>query len=175
MIILGLDTASQTGWAVGSPGGDPTFGSFTLPKTGEDVGAFAMAYWQELSVIVKTHQPTIICYERPLFLAHTKTAFITTMKLMGLGVMTEFLGKAKGIRIFDAHQAEVKKHFTGRGRFTKERNVTYPPLQCCQDRGWMVGNTDEADACAIWDFACHHAAPELARVNDPLAKAAGGW
>lgn len=177
MIVLGLDTATRTGWAWGEPGRTPEFGSFVLPKTGTDIGEFLWQFWRELHDVVKAAQPHMVGFEAPLFLLQSKSNANTARKLMGLTSLVEFYCKAKGIRVAECDTQSVKKHFTGRGRFTKKakRDEVYPVIAECHARGWMVENDDQADAVAIWSYTCYHVDPDASRRHDPLARAAGGW
>ena len=175
MKILALDLATQTGWCYGPAGStSPRFGSFQLPKTGDDLGTFALAARKEFERFVVPGKVELVCFERPLFLLRSKTNANTAMKLMGLAVILEMVCVERGVPVFTADQAAVKKHFVGRGNFGKSTKP-YPMTVVCHDRGWETKNTDEADAAGIWDYTVHQACPDLAKNLDPLAMAAGGW
>lgn len=177
MIILGLDLATKTGWALGKAGARPSFGTVKLPKTGDDIGAFLLAYSEWFRPFLLEHKPQIVCFEAPLFLLRGNSQMATAMKLMGLASTTELIiahlaKRGMSVRCFQAHQQEWKKHFTGFANFSKKRDP-YPPIEACQERGWWVQSSDEADACGVWDYAGHIACPELARSTDPIARGIG--
>ena len=44
MRILAIDLSSHTGFAIGDTDGEPRCGTLELPKTGEDVGTFLLAF-----------------------------------------------------------------------------------------------------------------------------------
>jgi hypothetical protein len=41
-------------------------------------------------------------------------------------------------------------------------------VERCRELGWDVSTTDEADACALWDYQCRHLRPDLAGKTAPL-------
>jgi hypothetical protein len=41
-------------------------------------------------------------------------------------------------------------------------------IERCRSLGWAVNNSDEADACALWDYQICHLRPDLAARTTPL-------
>lgn len=179
MKILGLDLGSNTGWALGDAGARPFFGSWKLPKTGNDVGSYLLHFHDLLRLFLLKHEPDVVAFEAPLYLLHTgrkgesKTQPITARKLFGLAgeaerTIAQLSRRGMAVRCFEAHQQSWKKHFCGFANFGKSRKP-YPPIETCNARGLEVSSTDEADAVGILDYTSHKVAPEQARNSDPLA------
>ena len=46
----------------------------------------------------------------------------------------------------------IRKHFIGRGDLKRDA-AKARTMERCQRLGWQIANDNEADACAVWDFA----------------------
>lgn len=172
--LLSLDLATRLGWAFGDAfEGEPVSGSFLLPSTGDDIGAFLKAYHLWLIARVAEFQPDIITMEAPLA-ATTKTTQTTLLKLWGLCSHTEFVAAFKGLPCRQIAAGEWKKGFVGRAGFgkpkTKAMLATYPVLQACHQRGWDVTDDNEADALGQWTYAVRFVCPGREARFDPLAR-----
>jgi Holliday junction resolvasome RuvABC endonuclease subunit len=154
--ILALDLATATGFAVGEPSDPvPLFGTHTLPSTGEDVGAFGVAYEDWLLGMVDQHDPELVIFEMPIL--PKQTSLQTVRKLTGLAFATETVCTRRRLRCREGRASTVKKQFTGYGHAEKADTQAI-----CRRYGWRVQTGDEGDACALWAYAIICFAPDHA-------------
>lgn len=152
--ILALDLATCTGIAYGRPGEDPVFATHTLPTTGNDVGAYVVAFEDLLSELIGRVEPTLVVFEAPVLPRRTQLA--TVRKLNGLCSETERLCKRFGLRVQEVNVSRLKLFFAGHGKAAKDDME-----RTARRYGWCVRSEHEADACAVWAWAVYcHAAPE---------------
>ncbi|ACL61726.1 hypothetical protein [Methylobacterium nodulans] len=160
--ILALDlSVASTGWALGSPDGDPAFGHYTLPSTGNDIGKLLAAFQDWLSLKIAGEDIAIVVFEAPI-LTPGKTHITTARKLMCLAGVTELVCHQAEIRCIEENIQTNKKRFAGHGRADKETM-----MHVARRYGWDVQRDDEADALALWvggvcTFAKAHAGRFLA-------------
>ena len=169
MIILALDLASVSGWAVGEPGGEPAHGSIRFASVGASHEAiFAAAYnWTHRNI--NTYEPTIIVWESPMPPQARRGAsnINTTTLLFGLPAVIGCAAYLRGI--YDCRKAYVKdirRHFIGsnpKGAVAKKLVVKQ-----CAAMGWDVADDNEADALATWHYMCALIDPKLAVAPTPL-------
>jgi hypothetical protein len=98
-VILALDLASTTGWAVGEPGGVPAHGTIRFtPRGAAHEATFANAL-QWMSAKCATYEPTIVVWEAPLPTSFNKgfTNVNTTTMLYGLPAIIGAVAYLKGI------------------------------------------------------------------------------
>ncbi len=152
--ILCLDLATKTGWACWGPRRSLAHGVWDLPRTGDDVAAFIIAFRNALTMTLRDSDVGSVVFEAPI-IHSTKPGNITTQtKLIGLAVMTEVVCMDLSVRCTSEHAARVMKHFTGDGggkRDDKKRRV----IEACEIRGWKPEDDNAADALALLDFVCH--------------------
>jgi crossover junction endodeoxyribonuclease RuvC len=169
--ILSLDLATRIGFCVGAPGAMPVFGEHQLPSTAENIGAFACAYEDWLAARLAADKPELVIFEAPIL--PQKTQLMTVRKLTGLAFETERLCTRAHIRCLEGRKSTVNKAFTGSGRASKDDTMAM-----ARQYGFKVRGEDEADAVALWCFACLCYAPTAASNFNfgPLAAArfAGG-
>lgn len=151
-----LDLATNIGFAVGPPSGDPRFGTKTLPSTGNDIGRFARAFHEWLNDFITVEQPALVAFEAPILHAG-KTSIATARKLTGLAWHTEFVCGERQVAYFEANLATIKKRFAGNGRAEKEDMIAV-----AKRYGWDVKTEHEADACGGWAFTVECKAPKHA-------------
>ena len=73
---------------------------------------------------------------------------------MSLAGITELLAlKHKVAFVAEAHNATVRKHFTGKGN-AKSAELKAMTMAACRARGWAPVDDNEADALAILDYFC---------------------
>lgn len=168
MRLLALDLATRLGFAYGdSARGNPVAGWHQLPRTGDDIGAYAAAYHDWLRGMVAEAQPEMITFEEPIPTQAGRTTQTTAIKLTGLCWHTEFFAKMKNIRCTQVHGNTWKKALTGSGKANKRMNP-YPVLTACRQRGWDVTDDNAADACGVWYYAASLVSPAEIGRFDPL-------
>lgn|SRR5690606_17650503 len=166
-VVLALDLATELGWAVGPVDGEPRFGHHVLPKTGDDVGHFALAYDRWLrDVLIKT-SPAVVVFEAPMPDTAGRTPLATSLKLKGLCWHTEFMCAKAGIRVVQESASSWKKSICGTGRISKAMRP-YPVFVALEQRGFKVYNHNAADALALWIHAVGALSPRNATRFDPL-------
>jgi Holliday junction resolvasome RuvABC endonuclease subunit len=145
--VLGLDLATRaTGWTVGDVGStSPSFGTFNMPPTGEDIGLMLCLYEDWLRAKIDLHRPTKVVFEAPILSQRTMTA----RKLMGLAGETERVCRRLGVPCEEVSLSSVKLFFAGHGHAEKKHMIAR-----AHDLGWEVQNDNEADGCGIWLFGC---------------------
>ena len=152
MRVLGLDLATNTGFAIGDLGGVPRFGGHRLPSTGDDLGRFLAAFEDWLLGTIRREVPDRVFFEAPILSQSTMTA----RKLMCLAGETERICLRRRLPVFEVVISTAKKFITGHGQADKQMVV-----EAVRARGWMVNNDNEADACAIWLYGCATIAPKV--------------
>jgi len=167
--VLALDIATVTGWAYGSPGEVPTFGSIRFGKPGGSRAAAYRAFskWLETEWNVRDHQPDLIVYESPAVpsIMSGRTNIDTIRLLVGLAEYLE--GWCYGnFELREASVSQVRAHFLGRNM--KSAIAKPMTMARCRELGWAVKDSDEADACALWDYQCRFLRPDLASKTAPI-------
>lgn len=153
MRILACDLATATGFAIGDADGEPRYGTLKLPSTGEDVGAFLLAFDCWLRDIVALERPTVLCFEAPIFMSG-RTSIQTARKLMGLASHCEFVCADLRLTCREANIMTVKSFFAGTGRASKDDMIA-----AARRFGWFPKNDNEADSLAVWSYSVHTMAP----------------
>ena len=153
--LLTLDLATWTGFAFWRPGMDrPRSGEIRLPKTGSDIGTFLWKLKAWLLPFMQMERPGVVIYEAPV-LQMGKTTPETVIKLMCLAGFTEYLCKEAGVKTcLSVNNAQVRKHFTGRGNGPREI-MKEGVVLACERMGWPVDGDNEADALGILHYAAH--------------------
>ena len=163
MKILGLDLATQLGWAVGTLADGPEWGTHKLPLTGENIGEFLAAYDDWLIPMLEKYEPDLVVVEKPINITCT---IWTRLKLNGLVSHTEYRCHKISIDCAWVDNLKWKQHFVG-WRFGKKA-TPYPVFAACKYRGWIAHTTDEADALGIWDYSVCVFNPGKAYQSTPL-------
>ena len=152
-LILTLDIATRTGWALGRLGETPRHGSIRLAPAGSSNGAIGCGLLRWAMDFLALERPDAVYYEVPIDPRHMGggTNFATTRILVGLPFLAETIFEARGI--FKVHEVEVqkvRKHFTGEAR---PKNKKAAVIASCRARDWRPVDDNAADALAIWSFA----------------------
>lgn len=164
--ILALDIAAQTGFAFGKPGEAPTSGTLRLQGEGLDERAHFLVCW--MTKLVREHGIDVFYVELPMNPFHMKgkTTFSTILSLIVYWGVSRVTAYGLGIRYrLNVHPQDVRKWFLGVARpKTKKLAV----MAKCREMGWKPRDDNEADALAIWQFACGQEAPEESILSTPL-------
>ncbi len=158
MLILALDIATYTGFAIGRAGEIPLSGSVRLKRPGEppDIAAFNMRCF--LRDRLALEKPDLICLEHFLNPIAQKSADAVILQLMCFGVAIAE-AHAKAIHVEKPQAATVRKHFIGAANMgerkatkaavvSRARMLGYIPRDCSDD--------NRADACGLFDYASAH-------------------
>lgn len=144
MKVLALDTATNTGVAVGEVGGCPRAWSVSL-----GFGSWPDRYSKMLRLVsayIERFQPDLVAVESCVGGAKANA------HLIGLVACVEGEATRLGVRTVSYYPATIRAHFLGRGR--GKGPIKTQVFQRCAVLGWDVGDTDAADAAALWDYAC---------------------
>lgn len=170
MLVLALDLATSTGWAMAdsetyelrtslesavSKPPRPESGFYEVPKRARgNIGAFLDDFEKWLRAMISVSLPTMVAFEAPLLRGNT--SIDTARKLMALAAVTEMVCyRADCVqRCFEANNATVRKHFIRKGSGKRDEIKRLTIIEC-EGRGWNVQNDDEADALALLDYAMH--------------------
>lgn len=164
--VLALDLATVSGWAWGKPGTTPIFGSIRFVRQNEERAVAYRQFRLWLDLICSARKPAVITYESPIgaFMGG-KTNINSLRLLLGLCEHLEEWAHQK-FELREASVAQVRSHFIGRNM--KSAVAKELTMARCRERGWTVNTTDEADACALWDYQCCFLRPELGTESTPL-------
>jgi hypothetical protein len=160
-VVLALDLATTTGWALHKQGMErPFFGAFRLPGGKNDVGAAAEGLRVFLADKHSLYGLTDVAFEDQFIPGDINSA--TARRLMGLAAMVEWFCFVMKIRCYSVHLSQWRKHFIGRGGAFKVKdkagNVikTIDPkelaIQKCAEFGWHTDVADAAEACGVLDY-----------------------
>jgi crossover junction endodeoxyribonuclease RuvC len=162
-VFLALDLATCTGFCSGEPdtGELPTIGHVRLPKTGEDVGSFLIAFEDWLTSKVREVGPSLLLFEAPI-LASSATTHVTR-KLHALAGITEMVAIRASVECAEVFPVTVKKALTGSGKADKDDMV-----RAARAYGFNPAVPDEADAFGLWLHAVRTRFPIDAGRWDPM-------
>lgn len=163
--ILAMDIATVSGWARGRVGEQPTFGSIRFGGA-ESVFASAMIWMLDT---MATEPPDQIILEAmlPPTAMKGQTSRAVRDRLAGLHGVIRGVAALRGIALSDAPVGAVRSHFIGESSLRRDA-AKAAVMERCQALGWEVKNDNEADACALWSFACGLIDPASALKVVPL-------
>lgn len=151
--LLALDLATSVGFAVLDDHGLAQSGRFVIDGKGAPIGRFLHRYAEWLTKYIGFCLPRRIVFEAPWIGPNTHQD--TARKLMCLAGRTEEVAYDMRIPIVrEVNNAEVRKHFVGKGRGARDE-MKRLVQQRCIDLGWKPESDDEADALSVMDFAAH--------------------
>lgn len=159
--VLALDLSSRIGWCCGPPGEKPGFGHHQLPKTGDDIGWFAVAYEDWLREMIESRYPDLIVFESPIL--PRQTSIMTVRKLSGLTFETERFCSRSQIPCREIQIQKIKMFVTGKGNADKDMMVAG-----VKRMGFNVACHDEADAIGAWHVTEAMLIPSKSMKTTPL-------
>jgi Holliday junction resolvasome RuvABC endonuclease subunit len=153
LIVLGLDTATVTGWAVGEPRARPLSGSERLKRRGEGPEIAALGMLRLVRRLILEHEPGVLFIEKYMNPAGSQNAAASVLLLQCFGVASA-TAMAFGLRVEAPQRSTILKHFVDNGRPPDSKRAVirraialgYMPADCRDD--------NRADALAVWDFGC---------------------
>lgn len=148
-MILALDLARQTGWAVGVPRGQPTYGTFKLDAARDETRFLQVV--RRVRDLISAHGVTEVVFEQPFI--GTRMAQSALMPLFGYRASAMIAAENAGLPISSVTPSTWRKHFVGTGG-GKRAEVKAGVLDKCRWRGWNPRTEDEADALGLWDYRC---------------------
>lgn len=105
-IVLALDLASVSGWAVGEPGAQPLHGSHRFASPGASHEAIFGNAMRWISKMLLEHRPDVIVWEAPLATGRRSTGADAATILYGLPAV---IGAAAFLsKIYDCRKADVR-------------------------------------------------------------------
>lgn len=155
--VMAFDLAGRTGVAFGRVGEIPRAHALDLGKKGTQ-GERLAALLHATQTLLERNRPDIVAYEEAVGGPKTSHRLV---EMIGA-----FLGQAhrSGFKPHGVPIGTIRKHFLG-----KALNTTHFPgltkshakeaikstiIARCGALGWAPRNDDEADAMALWDYAC---------------------
>ena len=177
MIILALDQATVTGWAlVTGAGAVIASGIWKLAdprRTGESRGMRYIRFEHQLRSALERWKPALICHEQTLLRGGAATEIANGLKALILKLAAE-----SGTEVSCVHTSELKKFATGNGRAEKADMIK----ACISLSGVSPSDDNEADAVLIglWASAKYGTflAPEWEKKKAPKrrkSKRGGSW
>lgn len=184
-MIVGLDLATSTGFAIGGGASLPRVAALRMPSTGDDVGAFLCFFrgWlfptlRDLGEKAKAEGDVVhVVFEAPLLLNQDATNIATTRKLQGLAgvvemIVTDLSGMGLPVRAYEVTLSTVKKALTGTGRAEKGDMVLAARAAGVRLSPGKEGE-DEADAFGVWIVAVRNYEPQHAARWDHVGRKNG--
>lgn len=145
MIVLGVDQASATGWAVWSDG--KIVASGTAYFKGSDKGKKFSEFEKWLITVLMNYRPDVLYCEAPHFRGYSAT-------LVGVG-MVAVMHKVcyeTGIPIETVHSQTLKKYATGKGMKVGKEEMTEAAAKLVGREMSVKKDNNEADAIHL---ACY--------------------
>ena len=144
-VILALDTALVTGWALRLPGGGLESGVQELrPHRGESHGMTFLRFRSWLRTMLDDHKPEVVYYER----AHHRGGAATNL-CVGLTSRIEEECAERRIEYGSVPTMTLKKHATGKGNSDKAAMVAAATAVL----GRAPLDDNEADAVLVLRYA----------------------
>lgn len=144
MKILGIDSATKTGWAI-CDGGEITASGvkdFTK-KRGESNGILYLKFRKWLREMILEHDIDAVCYEQ----AHHRGGAATAL-CVNLAGRIEEVSEDLNKHYESVHSATLKKFATGHGKATKEAMIAAINARRFEaGASSLITDDNEADAC----------------------------
>lgn len=164
-LILALDVASTTGCAEGRPGEKPRTWKWRLGGEGATRPERLFSLLCHLSEHLAVSKPRTIVIEAPMSLRGADTM----MLLFGAVGVCEAVARGRDVNdVLLANVQTVRRYFVDRARFKQTNDGKKAVMEKCQALGWNPQGFDEADAAAVWAWACHTRYPRHAQHVEPL-------
>ncbi len=153
-MILALDISGHTGWAFGDGVDAPSYGTFHLPSTGDDLGRYGAAFLRWLESMLINHKPREVVFEAP-FIGKIARRPRDLRKLFGLGFVAETVAACCGVPISEVPVGTWRAAFLGRHypRQATRDELKRAVIDGCRLRGWNPLDDNAADALGILDYA----------------------
>jgi hypothetical protein len=176
MLLLALDAATRTGFAIGEVGKRPRVGAVRLKKPNEVV----QIAWANMGFFLRDllvlEKPDLIAIEAPMPPGAQGSGDAVVLQ-WGVFAVATFLAAAYEIRLEAVNAQTVSKHFTGKARWSKAEGGRNAKKAAAVERAQVLGyitrdvnDSDIADACAVYDFAASkwgkHRPSELVLFNE---------
>ncbi len=166
-LIYTLDLATLTGWAKGRSGDMPLSGVKALKKDGEQPNhgrtGHRLVKW--LADEWSQEKPWLVVVESLLPLggfAHRKSNEANVKLQIGLHMAARIVADMYDVRLIDISNQTVRKHFIGFARFDKKihrgsiKDYVVDRCHLLKYMGSGEYDDNQADALAMWDWACAH-------------------
>lgn len=164
MKVLAFDVATRTGVAFGETGDNPRHWVVDLaPQHKRTKVNQAMRYAEMLRLAagsIEELEPDLVVGEAAI---GGRQANQTLIKMVGC---LEGVAFDRGIKCEIVHNASIRKHFLGKDLSSRDfphlkvsdakKAIKQEVIKRCHLLGWRVEDDNEADACALWDYACAH-------------------
>jgi hypothetical protein len=171
MLVLALDIATRTGFALGRVGEQPAFGSIRFGKSSSDDNVIFGAALDWTSRFLEPQpRPDLLALEAllPPTAMGGKTTAAVRDRLAGLHGVIRGVASLRGIaRIEDYAVGSVRQHFIG-DRKAKRDVAKRETMRRCLQLGWNSVDDNAADALATWSYCCSLIDPRLALRTVPL-------
>lgn len=155
--VMAFDLAGQTGVAFGRVGEVPRATTIDLGKALSQEERLAEIL-RATEALLSRFRPEILAYEAPV--GGPKTSHLL------VAIAGCFVGQAKRLGYAPKSVAigSVRKHFLGRALASRDfpgmskararTAIKSTVIARCGALGWQPRSDDEADAMALWDYAC---------------------
>ena len=165
-IILGIDPALATGFALGRVGERPQLQTLRLVgETVEDRFGCASNY---MRVLFDQFKIDVVAIEQPPFISGG-TNHNTTQTLVGLYAIYTGATRARGIKLLPVTPSTWRKHFLGAGNGKLPRAAAKAAaIEQCRRLKWDAPDDNAADAAGIFAWAESQLSPQLAHQTGPL-------
>lgn len=168
--IVALDLATRTGIAIGEPGQKPVCMTHVLGDQGGQHGDRFAAAMRLTRRLIEDHRPVELALERPIQ-GGGGTRHRPEL-LMGLRACVLGVAKLMDVPTSDHDVRSIRLHFIGHGGL-KRVAAKAAVIARCRHLGYVTHGEDEADAAALWDYACSLRSRAHGIATTPLFHEAG--
>jgi hypothetical protein len=165
--ILAVDAATQAGLARGRPGDKPRFA--TVKFSGEDRLAVAASVIRWISRLLTDDPPELVYIEKPMPIGAAISGKSSAKSIIRLNTIYDIIGGAcllKGIKVIGVEVQRARGAFIGEANVERDEAKRRSQIMA-HLLGWESRTLDEADAAALWYWACCCEAPRIAAVVHP--------
>lgn len=155
MLILALDLARVTGFALGEPGGRPESGSWELGPPDQDVRFNPGVLTRRLTAVVAEQRPDLIAIEDFMAPTASQNQKATIAQLLLHGGLHAW-ASASRIRVKYESVNSIRKTVCGRASAGSSLETKEMVRQTMVRLGYVPAgcrDTDRTDALAVWRWA----------------------